>query len=140
MRNRSKRRPPPRRRRTARPHEQAKVDQIMAAVRDRATAEPTTRFHVVEYADPGIQCCWCDCPVDEHQTSGYICAGCPEDGVYVIHGMPEEPGDSAYPLCERHRWGLAELYRERFPEKRVEVFGYDAYDKDSDSSGMYEEP
>jgi hypothetical protein len=101
----------------------------MAAARDHAIAEPTARIFVNEYADPGIQCCWCDCPVEQHQDPGYRCAGCPEDAVYMVHAMPEKPWDKTYPLCERHRWGHAQLYQEACGIP-IEVLDYDAYDHD----------
>jgi hypothetical protein len=99
----------------------------MAAARDHAIAEPTARIFVTEYADSGVQCCWCDCPVEDHRQPGYVCAGCASDAVYLMHAMPEEPGATTYPLCERHRWGVAQLYQEQLGLP-IEVFGYDAYD------------
>lgn len=116
-------------RRRIRPHERAKVDQVMAVARDHAIAEPTARIFVTEYADPGIQCCWCDCPIEQHRSPDYRCAGCPSDAVYMMHAMPEMPGDRTYPLCERHRGGPP-LELQAALGIPLDILGFDAYDEE----------
>lgn len=124
MSSKSKRRP-------IRPHERARVDQAMAAARERAVREPTTGLFVVEYADPGIQCCWCDCSLEQHiESDSRNCGGCPSDAIYIVHVLIGTPSMN-YPMCERHRWGIAELYRERLGiQHDIEIIGYNAYDDD----------
>jgi hypothetical protein len=116
-------------RRNIRPHERARVDQVMAAVRDVAARDPKTRAFFYEYADPGVRCCWCDCPDEKHQTPGYVCSGCVEDAVYLGRYLPEKPGDGVYPLCEQHRWGVPELHRNAGGRAQA-LIGYDGYDGD----------
>jgi hypothetical protein len=118
--------------RRIRPHERARVDQVMAAARDHAIAEPTAAVFVTEYADPGRQCSWCDCTLKQHQDPAYRCAGCPDDAVYLLHEMPERAGSVVYPLCERHRSAVPELSQllseALHREIPVNWYGFDAYD------------
>jgi hypothetical protein len=119
-------------RRPIRPHERARVDQAMAAARDLAIQDPTAQYWVREYADPGIQCCWCDCTIEQikrHRDTQ--CAGCPSDAVYLVHLLPDEGESGPYPLCERHTWGPALLYHEATGVSlEIHPFNTDAYDDD----------
>jgi hypothetical protein len=116
----------------------------MAAVHDAAAHDPRTRFIFSEFSDPGIPCCWCDCPVEDHMGRGddFACnKACGEEAVYLAR-TPGLPG--SFPMCERHRWGHVELIEEvREMQGKaplpIDVLEYDAYDADSDSSGPYEE-
>ena len=118
-------------RRPVRPHERAKVDQVMAGLRDHAVADPHTLVIGMQYADPGKQCCWCDCPDEDHSVPGYRCAGCPEEAVFVANIMPPKPDQQVYPLCERHRWDYVEYWtRMGVGMGPNVVVGYDGYDND----------
>ena len=88
------------RRRRIRPHEQARVDQTLAAARDHGANDPRTAVLVVAYADPGVQCRRCDCnPLEQHGVPGYRCAGCPREALYMVHAMVGTPEQLNYPLC-----------------------------------------
>jgi len=89
------------------PDEIARRDQALAAARDAAT-DPGTAVIVVDYAPPGTQCSWCDCPspLDDprspHREPGYKCAGCPEEANKVIRDMYGTAQEEAVPVCPGH--------------------------------------
>ena len=90
--------------RRIRPHERARIDQNLAWARNVGAADPTTRVIVCEWADPGVDCCWCDCPLEDHARRGNVgCPGCQTDALYVVHASVGSPHQSALPVCERHR-------------------------------------
>lgn len=95
-------------RRKLRPRDIARRDQAVAGARDMA-AQPGTAALVIDYAQPGTQCSWCDCPdpladpASPHRIPGYVCAGCPEPAEHVIRAMRGSVREIAAPVCARHQ-------------------------------------
>ena len=119
-------------RRALLPHETAKVDQIQASLRDESIREADSCFYLLRFsAAREVQCCWCDCPPEDHQIPGYICGGCPDSAVYaadqLVHGARY-----TYPLCHRHFQDYRDEYMGQVHThaKSSEIRTYDAYDKD----------
>jgi hypothetical protein len=83
---------------------------------------------VVEYADPGLQCCWCDCTVEQHFKFG-DCDGCPRDADYVVNAGYGTPEQCSYPICEQHHPDFIRFIRTVvYPGVPVGVGLLDAYD------------
>ena len=120
-----------RERRALRVHERAKVDQIQAGLRDESLREAGSLFHLLRYSDAEVQCCWCDCPLEDHQVPGYTCSGCPDRAVYAADQFGRGVG-YAYPLCRRHFRDFQDNYVPGLfaQAKRIEIRTYDAYDAD----------
>lgn len=119
-------------RRALRPHEIARADQTQASLREQSIRQPGSRFYLLRYINVGEkQCCWCDCPMEDHQTPGYVCDGCPESAIYVVDQIASGAGTS-YPLCHRH----LQQYRDQYMPlilanaKRREFHTFNAYDAD----------
>jgi hypothetical protein len=95
-------------RRRPRPRDVARRDQAVAAARDMA-AQPGTAACVVDYAPPGAQCSWCDCPsplddpTSPHLNPAYTCGGCPEAAERVVRAMRGSVREIAAPVCTRHQ-------------------------------------
>lgn len=102
-------------RRKLRPHETARRDQALAAGRD-AAKDPHTAVLVVEDAEPGMRCSWCDCPsplddpASPRRKPGYRCGGCPEDAALVIRVWYGTPGQENTPVCEGHYRDVAVFF------------------------------
>jgi hypothetical protein len=89
-------------RRPIRPHERARVDQLNALTRDMASDPARLTVLSSEYADPGIVCCWCDCPWEDHVRYGSTrCPHCQQEAVYIIRA--HHAGQiMVLPVCEPH--------------------------------------
>jgi hypothetical protein len=108
-------------RRKLRPSEQARQDQNRAEAREFRARPDTAAIHV-SMLNPGTKgCCWCDCPVDEHD--GLCPAPCTTDAAYEVWllGAAGQP-DYGWPVCERHHEPLAEWMKRRMPPVPVQVF------------------
>jgi hypothetical protein len=81
------------------PHEWAQIDQATATARDDAT---TAGVIVIDYADPGIRCCWCDCPGLHRDPISEGCPGCQRDALHIVHVLYGTPWQISYPVCEHH--------------------------------------
>jgi hypothetical protein len=95
--------------RRLRPHEQARRDQMLADAKARLYRGEGVIW--TDAAEPGTQCCWCDCPWDPHDPSdrharpGYLCPyPCPAEADYIIVTVLSDPKPEPLPLCER-RYG-----------------------------------
>jgi hypothetical protein len=96
-----------RRRATRTPAQVARQDQIVAAVTEWLDRRPTTLGVMLTYPDPGVVCCWCDCPDpgepgSAHAVPGYRCPGCPDDAAWVLTMRLAGRGETRYPLCRDH--------------------------------------
>jgi hypothetical protein len=120
-------------RRKIRPHEQARVDQVRASVRDRSIKEPNTRIFFLQFINVGErQCCWCDCPMEAHTVPGYRCAGCQSGAIASMeewnNGVP-----TGFPLCHKHLHDYRKQFLPLLSTKVLESggefqeFAYDAY-------------
>jgi len=118
-------------RRRIRPHERARVDQTLAEARERALREPHTLVAVCEYADPGVQCCWCDCTVEDHMLHGN-CDGCARYARFMHHILVRTE-HITYPVCKHHQADFVEFHTKRTGGDPIplEWHVYDAYDKDA---------
>ena len=119
-------------RRALRPHEVANVDQTLASLREQSIREADSNFYLLRYINVGEQqCCWCDCPMEDHESPGYVCSGCPDSAIYVVDRINRGAGDSC-PLCHRHWQDYQDEHLSLMlaMAKRGEVRTYDAYDKD----------
>ena len=117
------------RRRRARPHEVAKVDQAMAEVREQSAADPSAVMFAYTMAEPGVQCCWCDCTVEAHNDAD--CHGCPQGADWLAHLLQGGTTLAVYELCNGHRADFIETYAATLPNvQRAELVRYVAYDDD----------
>ncbi|MGY4710168.1 hypothetical protein ACXDF8_11535 [Mycolicibacterium sp. CBM1] len=87
------------------PGERAYGDQRLAAAIDLAASRTDAVTMITDYAEPGIQCCWCDCDcgLDYVGHDPQACDGCPEDSAYVVYRVTlGEVDQIKLPMCERH--------------------------------------
>jgi hypothetical protein len=118
------------RNRHIRPHEQANVDQVLAAANDYAAHNPRTAIAVTEYVNPDThQCCWCDCPDELHHGRLHppdSCLGCPRGATRLVRDLTLQ---ISWPICDQHYPDLmrfhADVIYAGIPRSYA---GYDAYD------------
>lgn len=90
--------------RRLRPHELARLDQMLAEAATLARDEPSTLVIATTFAQPGQPCSWCDCPGPQdspHDDPDYHCAGCPRvaDTITYVWRSRERHG---FPVCRQH--------------------------------------
>lgn len=90
-------------RRKLRPHEVARKDQAFAEASELAAKG--TPVIVIDFAEPGSKCCWCDCDAFIHDCQH----PCQEQAEHVVTASwsPQR-----YPVCDRHQTGPLELLAE----------------------------
>jgi hypothetical protein len=96
------------------PHEWAQIDQAAAAARDNATG-----VMVIDYADPGIKCCWCDCPRLHRDPISEGCPGCQRAALYMAHFLHGTPFQINNPVCEHHFSDFVKTHKKVLAEAGV---------------------
>lgn len=86
--------------RPLKPSEIARQDQHLARARE-AAQDPGTAVIATEFAPIGMDCSWCECPVDVHEP-GDECPGCPEPARVIIWIMYSTPEEQGMPACAEH--------------------------------------
>lgn len=85
------------------PYDTFLSDQALAYAREQAET-PGTLAVVLDYATPGQQCTWCDCPDglnSPHNDTRFRCSGCPSHAYYVVHAVAGTR-QSDIPMCKAH--------------------------------------
>ena len=111
-------------RRKLSPQQTAQRDQGLASARN-AAREPGTAVLVTDYAPEGMQCSWCDCPMNAHSRPGFVCDGCPSAAAWVLRVMAYTAEEIAYPLCEGHYSAAARALQGPFAGVPTEVTAWE---------------
>lgn len=98
------------------PRDVAFQDQLVAVSRDLGALLPDTAVITVTVGGEGLDCSWCDCPLEAHQMSGYTCAGCPSKATHIIY-LFVAPKSLRLPMC-RHHMDIGD-----FPKTVAELLG-----------------
>lgn len=118
-------------RRRIRPHERAKVDQWQAAARDRVAADTHSVAFVIELADPGLVCDWCDCPFELHRHGDPPDhQDCDREAAFVVTTYGPAAIATAVPVCDVHLPVFQREMTTAIQPSEIEVIQSDAYDRD----------
>ncbi len=93
------------------PRRTAARDQGLALARDTGGRGDGTFCLFVDYAAPGQQCCWCDCPdaqviADPVTHMGNCPTPCPQAAGYLVTGFAGTPAEDEFLVCAGHRDNL----------------------------------
>jgi len=91
-------------------------DQLVAVSRDLGALLPDTAVITVTVGGEGLDCSWCDCPLEAHQTPGYTCPGCASKATHLIY-LFVTPKSLRLPMCQRH------MDSGDFPKTVADIFG-----------------